>query len=102
MLKAFDGSSTNLIGEASVPLSDVPHDGQPMGFDLTLQVWKEEPPPATRHPPPARLHAFVRLHTPAHAFARAPWQLAPRVAKKATGTASVAVELTYNPLTRES
>ena len=31
------GKAATYIGQALVPLQDLPHDGQPMGFDLTLQ-----------------------------------------------------------------
>ena len=54
-----DRFSSEFMGQTLVPLHDLTHDGQPMGFDLTLQQ------PADR---------------------------------KVSGTASIAVELTYNPL----
>jgi len=54
---------SEFIGQALVPLEDLPHDGQPMGFDLTIQQ-----PTSKRK----------SLHK---------------------GPATVALEITYNPLT---
>jgi stromal membrane-associated protein len=62
ILKVYDKDfrSNEFIGQALVPLEDLTHDGQPIGFDLTLQLRKPNGRP----------------------------------------NASVAVELTYNPLDR--
>ena len=55
----------SFIGQAILPLEDLTHDGQPMGFDLSLTQGK-------------------------------------RAGRAGAPPPSVAVELTYNPLTRES
>ena len=60
VLDAERFGSPEFIGQALVPLQDLTHDGQPMGFDLTIQQ--------------------------------------PDGRKGRSGRASVAVELTYNPL----
>ena len=62
ILKVFDYdrfAKPAFIGQALVPLQDLTHDGQPMGFDLTLQQKRDG---------------------------------------KSDARASVAIELTYNPL----
>jgi len=82
ILKLFDKaklSGPEYVGQCLLPLADLPHDGMPMGFDLTIDQAS------------AAKGATGVLGTARDGR---------RMVKKGGSTASVAIEVTYNPLDR--
>jgi len=84
MLKIFDRDrfGSDFIGQCLVPLADLTHDGMPMGFDLTIEQAKKL----------AGASRASGVLTGARDGRR--------MVRKGVQTASVAIELTYNPLDR--